>query len=95
MSRYTKMQEPDRQAFIHKGNDCWECKEYKTLYMTIRPSNMEIDKKLGRDPSHYVLATSSGEQIDGINGLPNAFAKGYNYADDLYRSRYPQKRYYN
>ena len=49
---------------------------------------METDRKKGRDPNHYILATSSGEQIDGINGLPNAFAKGYNYADDLYRSRY-------
>tara|TARA_R110002049_G_scaffold88090_3_gene222685 strand:- start:714 stop:986 length:273 start_codon:yes stop_codon:yes gene_type:complete len=88
MGRYTKIQEPERQAFIHKGNDCWECKDYKTLYMTIRPSNMETDRKKGRDPNHYILAISSGEQIDGLSGLPTAFAKGYSYADNLYRSRY-------
>ena len=49
---------------------------------------METDRKKGRDPNHYILAISSGEQIDGLSGLPTAFAKGYSYADNLYRSRY-------
>ena len=88
MGRYTMMKEPSRQAFIHKGNDCWECKDYKTIYMTIRPSNLETDIRKGRKPEHYILATSSGDIIEGIEGLPAAFAKGYSYADNLYRSRY-------
>lgn len=88
MGRYTMMKEPARQAFIHKGNDCWECKDYKTFYMTIRPSNSETDLRKGRDPNHYILSTSGGDIIDGIDGLPAAFAKGYSYADKVYKSRY-------
>ena len=75
--------DPTRQAFQHLGNDCWECKDYKTFYMTIRPTNTETDKSQGRDPNHYVLSVSSGDNIDGLNGLPLAFAAGYDYADKV------------
>jgi hypothetical protein len=88
MGRYTAMNEPSRQAFIHVGNDCWECKDYKTIYMTIRPTKLEMDIRKGRDPNHYVLCASTGESFEGLEGLPQAFAKGYNYADKVYNSRF-------
>jgi len=81
--------DPTRQAFKLVGNDCWECKDYKTFYMTIRPTNSETDIRRGRDPNHYVLSISSGDNIDGLKGLPQAFAAGYNYADKVYEQRYP------
>lgn len=85
--------DPTRQAFQHKGRDCWECKDYKTFYMTIRPTNSETDIRKGRDPNHYVLSMSTGDIVDGLEGLPNAFAKGYDLADEIYYSRYPGLKY--
>ncbi len=82
-----------RQAFKHVGNDCWECKDYKTFYMTIRPTNSVVDKSQGRDPNHYVLSISTGDNIDGLESLPLAFAAGYDYADDIYKQRYPGLNY--
>ena len=85
--------DPTRQAFKHVGNDCWECKDYKTFYMTIRPTNSVVDKSQGRDPNHYVLSISTGDKIDGLEGLPLAFAAGYDYADNIYKQRYPGLNY--
>ena len=75
-----------RQVFVHESNDCWLCRDYKTFYMTIRPTNLEIDKNKGRDPNHYVLSISNGVIIDGINGLPKAFTTAYEYVDDITKS---------
>ena len=38
--------DPKRKKFIKKdGYYCWECKDYKTFYMTIRKTNLETDIK--------------------------------------------------
>jgi hypothetical protein len=89
MGRHSISKDPTRQAFQHVGNDCWECKDYRTFYMSIRPTNSETDIRRGRNPDHYVLMSSSGDIIDGIESLPKAFTVGYNLADDTYESRYP------
>tara|TARA_E500000318_G_C3360074_1_gene134332 strand:- start:64 stop:333 length:270 start_codon:yes stop_codon:yes gene_type:complete len=88
MGKMTISKDPSRQVFAHVGNDCWECKDYKTIYMTIRPTKLETDVRQGRDPSHYILCASTGESFDGIIGLPQAFTKGYTYADEIYESRF-------
>jgi hypothetical protein len=36
---------------------------------------------------------STGDIVDGLEGLPNAFAKGYDLADEIYYSRYPGLKY--
>jgi hypothetical protein len=56
--------------------------------MTIRPTKLETDIRQGRDPDHYILCASTGESFDGIKGLPQAFTKGYAYADEIYKSRF-------
>lgn len=93
MGRESSMKDPSRVTFVHRGNDCWECKDYKTFYMTIRPTNSETDIRKGKDPNHYSLAISTGDTIDGIDSLPKAFAAGYDYADKIYESRYPGLKY--
>ena len=91
--RHSAIKDPSRKVFVHKGNDCWECKDYKTFYMTIRPTNLPDDERKGRDPNHYCIAISSGDIIDGIKSLPEAFTKGYTAADEIYEGRYPGLKY--
>lgn len=85
--------DPSRKAFIHVGHDCWECKDYKTFYMTIRPMNSESEKRKNKNPNHYSLAISSGDIVQDIKSLPEAFAKGYDLADKIYENRYPGLKY--
>ena len=86
MGKMTISKDPSRQVFVHQSNDCWLCRDYKTFYITIRPTNLEMDKQQGRDPNHYVLCFSNGNIIDGINGLPKAFTTGYEYVDNVTKS---------
>jgi len=52
---HTKMKNDlSRKVFTHTVNDCWQCLDYKTFYMTIRPTNLETDKMKGYDPNHYM-----------------------------------------
>lgn len=91
MARQTISDDPSRKIFVptEGPNDNWECKDYKTFYMTIRQTNLPDDKAKGRDPNHYCLFISSGDIFYGIKDLLNAFKMGYDTADKTYESRYP------
>ena len=82
-----------RKVFTHRGNDCWECKDYKTFYMTIRPYNLETDKRKGRDPKHYTLFTNFGPIVHNLKSIIEAFNKGYELADKEYEARFPGLNY--
>ena len=48
MARQTISDDPSRKIFVptEGPNDNWECKDYKTFYMTIRQTNLPDDKAL-------------------------------------------------
>ena len=88
MARIKMQKDLSRKVFQHVGNDCWECRDYKTFYMTIRPTKLETDLKKGYDPKHYMLSPNFCESVY-CKSLPEAFAKGYDMADEEYELRYP------
>lgn len=90
MSRLS--QDPNRKIFVKKENfEVWECKDYKTFFMTIRKQSQVHDMKLGRDENKYVLHMSSTEIFDNIDTLELAMQKGYERAKELFNLRLKSK----
>ena len=86
--------DPKRKKFIKKdGYYCWECKDYRTFYMTIRKTNLETDIKKGRNPNDYILVTSVPEYFDGFKTPEEAMKKGYKRSDELFEMRLKSKPY--
>lgn len=81
-----------RKKFI-KIDKCevWECKDYKTFYMTIRKQSLPFDEKKNRDPNKYILYMSSTEIFDDIETPELAMEKGYERANFLYSERLKSK----
>jgi hypothetical protein len=88
MNRTKMKNDLSRKVFTHTVNDCWQCLDYKTFYMTIRPTNLETDKMKGYDPNHYMLSPNFCESVL-CKSLPEAFTRGYDMADEEYELRYP------
>ncbi len=80
--------DPNRKKFIKKdGYYCWECKDYRTFYMTIRKTDLETDIKKGRNPKEYMLTTSVPEYFEGFKTPEDAMKKGYKRSDELFEMR--------
>ena len=80
--------DPNRKKFIKvEGYNCWECKDYRTFYMTIRKTDLETDIKKGRNPNEYILVTSVPEYFDGFKTPEDAMKKGYKRSDELFEMR--------
>ena len=80
--------DPNRKKFIKKdGYNCWECKDYRTFYMTIRKTDLETDNKKGRNPEEYMLVTSVPEYFEGFKTPEDAMKKGYKRSDELFEMR--------
>ena len=84
--------DPTRKKFIKTdGCEVWECKDYKTFYMTIRKQDLPLDEKKNRDPNKYILYMSSSEIFDDIETPELAMQKGYERAEELYKMRLKSK----
>ena len=80
--------DPNRKKFIKKdGYYCWECKDYRTFYMTIRKTDLETDIKKGRNPGEYMLVTSVPEYFEGFKTPEDAMKKGFKRSDELFKMR--------
>ena len=80
--------DPNRKKFIKvEGYNCWECKDYRTFYMTIRKTDLETDIKKGRNPEEYMLVTSVPEYFEGFKTPEDAMKKGYKRSDELFEMR--------
>ena len=80
--------DPNRKKFIKvEGYNCWECKDYRTFYMTIRKTDLETDIKKGRNPKEYMLTTSVPEYFEGFKTPEDAMKKGYKRSDELFEMR--------
>ena len=80
--------DPNRKKFIKvDGYNCWECKDYRTFYMTIRKTDLETDIKKGRNPEEYMLVTSVPEYFEGFKTPEDAMKKGYKRSDELFEMR--------
>jgi hypothetical protein len=80
--------DPTRKKFIKLGEfNVWECKDYKTFYMTIRKQETVMDASVGRDPNKYCLATSASEIFDEIDSVEEAMKLGYKRSDELWDMR--------
>lgn len=91
--------DPTRKKFIKRdGYAIWECKDFKTFYMTIRKQALPLDEKKNRDPNKYILYMSSAEILrflteifDDIETPELAMQKGYERANFLYSERLKSK----
>ena len=84
--------DPTRKKFIKRdGYEVWECKDFKTFYMTIRKQALPLDEKKNRDPNKYSLYMSSTEIFDDIETPELAMQKGYERANFLYSERLKSK----
>ena len=80
--------DPNRKKFIKvEGYNCWQCKDYRTFYMTIRKTDLETDIKKGRNPNEYILVTSVPEYFDGFKTPEDAMEKGFKRSDELFEMR--------
>lgn len=78
----------NRIKFIKDAEyDVWECKDYKTFYMTIRKQDQVIDEKNNRSKDKFLLFMSSTEIFDNIDSVDQAMQKGYARAEELYKKR--------
>lgn len=84
--------DPTRKKFIKRdGYEVWECKDFKTFYMTIRKQALPLDENKNRDPNKYILYMSSTEIFDDIETPELAMQKGYERANFLYSERLKSK----
>ena len=80
--------DPNRKKFIKvDGYNCWECKDYRTFYMTIRKTDLETDIKKGRNPEEFMLVTSVPEYFEGFKTPEDAMKKGFKRSDELFEMR--------
>ena len=80
--------DPNRKKFIKvEGYNCWQCKDYRTFYMTIRKTDLETDIKKGRNPEEYMLVTSVPEYFEGFKTPEDAMKKGFKRSDELFEMR--------
>ena len=80
--------DPKRKKFIKvEGYNCWECKDYRTFYMTIRKTDLETDIKKGRNPEEYILTTSVPEYFEGFKTPEEAMKIGFKRSDELFQMR--------
>lgn len=85
-------QDPSRKKFIKRdGYQVWECKDYKTFYMTIRKQSLPTDQVNNRDPNKFTLYMSSSEIFSDIDTAEEAIKKGYKRADELFEMRLKSK----
>tara|TARA_E500000318_G_C3540236_1_gene204318 strand:+ start:690 stop:971 length:282 start_codon:yes stop_codon:yes gene_type:complete len=84
--------DPSRKKFIKReGYHLWECKDYKTFYMTIRKQALPLDLEKNRDPNKFTLYMSSSEIFSDIDTAEKAMKKGYKRADELFEMRLNSK----